>query len=88
MKFTVLPKTRLGKCSVGLSILFIILILLKMQDSMPLPTFAVAVFGIAGFILALIAIFRNKDKVILIFLPLLVGLVIIFWIAAELTFPH
>ena len=55
---------------------------------MPLPTFAIAAFGIAGFILAIIAIFKNKDKSILNFLPLLVGLIILLWIAAEVIYPH
>ena len=88
MKFTFLPKTTLGKWSVGLSILFIILIWLKIQGSMPLPTFAIAVFGLAGFILSIVAIFKNKDRSILNLLPLLVGLIILLWIAAELIFPH
>jgi hypothetical protein len=88
MRFVFLPKTTLGKCSIGLSILFIIFILLKIQGSMPMPTFAIAVFGIAGFIIAIIAIFKKEDKAILNLLPLLVGLVILLWIAAELMFPH
>jgi len=36
------------------------------------PVFAVAAIGLAGFIVAIIAIFRNKDKAILNLLPLLV----------------
>jgi hypothetical protein len=90
MRFTFLPKSTLGKCAVGLSIVFIIFICLKIQNaiSLPLPTFAIAAFGIAGFILAIIAIFKSKDKAILNFLPILVGLIILLWIVAELIFPH
>ena len=90
MRFTFLPKSTIGKWALGLSIFFIILICLKMQNSisLPLPTFAIAGIGLAGFTVAIIAIFRNKDKAILNFLPILVGLIIILWIAAELLFPH
>jgi hypothetical protein len=88
MRFTFLPKTKLGKWALGLSIVFIILIWWKIQGSMPIPTFAIAAIGLAGFTVVIIAILRNKDKAILNLLPLLVGLVILFWIAAELMFPH
>ncbi len=88
MRFTFLPKTTLGKWALGLSIAFIILIWWKIQGSMPIPTFAIAAIGLAGFTVVIIAIFRNKDKAILNLLPLLVGLVILLWIAAELLFPH
>ena len=88
MRLNVLPKTTLGKWSVGLSIVFIILIWMKMQYSIHVPTFAIAAVGLIGFIMSIIAIFRNKDKAILNFLPILVGLIIILWIAAELLFPH
>ena len=86
----ILPKTTLGKWAVGLSIAFIVLIGMKIADyfHFPLPTPAIAALGLMGFILSLIAIFRNKDRAILIFLPVLVGLVIILWTTAEFIFPH
>lgn len=88
MKITLLPKTRLGYWSAGLSILFIIMIWLKMQGLIPLMTFMIAGFGIAGFFVGLIAVFMNKDWAILNFLSIIVGLLIILWIAAEIIFPH
>ena len=90
MKLNFIPKTRLGKWSIGLSIAFIVLIGMKIADyfHFPLPTPAIAALGLMGFILSLIAIFRNKDRAILIFLPVLVGLVIILWTTAEFIFPH
>ena len=88
MRFTFLPKTTLGKWALGLSIAFIILIWWKIQGSMPIPTFAIAALGIAGFVISIVAIFKNKDRCILFLLPLLVGLVILLWTAAELIFPH
>ncbi|NTW72838.1 MAG: hypothetical protein HGA49_11450 [Eubacteriaceae bacterium] len=88
MKITLLPKTRLGYWSAGLSILFIIMIWLKMQGLIPLMTFMIAGFGITGFFVGLIAVFMNKDWAILNFLSIIVGLLIILWIAAEIIFPH
>jgi len=88
MKITLIPKSNLGKCSVGLSIAFIILIWLKIQFSIPVMTFAIAALGLTGFITSLVSIFKNKDRAVLTFLPILVGLIIIFWITGEIMFPH
>lgn len=88
MKLTVLPKTTPGKWSVGLSIAFIILIWLKIQNSIPVPTFAIAALGLAGFVISLVAIIKNRDRSLLNWLPVLVGLLILLWTVAELLFPH
>lgn len=88
MKFSLLPKTRSGKWSVVLSIAFVILIYLKIRYPLPAPTFFIAALGLAGFGNGIVAIMKNKDKSVLIFLPILVGLVIILWITAEMIFPH
>jgi hypothetical protein len=88
MKLTILPKSTLGKWSAGLGIAFIILITVKILGSLPLPTFFIAALGLAGFITGIVAIFKNRDRVILIFLSLIVGLIIILWTAAEFIFPH
>lgn len=88
MRFSFLPKTILGKLAVGLGVAFIILIWAKIQYRMPLPVFAIAAIGLIGFIISIAAIFKNKDRALLNILPLLVGLVILLWIAAELIFPH
>jgi len=90
MRLNLLPKTTSGKWSVGISIVFIILICMKILNiiSIPIPTFAIAALGLIGFILSIIAIFKNKDRAILNFLPILVGLLIILWTIAEFIFPH
>ena len=88
MKLNFIPKTRLGKWSIGLSIVFIILIWTKIQYSIPMPSFAIAALGLTGLFTGIVAIFRNKDRSVLNLLPLLVGLLILLWITAELIFPH
>lgn len=88
MKITLLPKNILGKWSMGLSIAFIILIFLKMRGLIPIMTFLIAALGLVGFITSIVSIIKNKDRSLLIFLPILVGLIIIFWIAGEVIYPH
>jgi hypothetical protein len=88
VKTTFTPGTRSGKWSVVISLAFIVLISLKMNGTMPLPTFAIAAIGLIGFIVAVFAFFSSKERSALIYLSILVGLVIIFWIAAEFLFPH
>ena len=88
MKLAFLPKTLSGKWSLGLSIAFIILIFMKIQYSLPMPTFTIAASGLAGFAVGIVAIFKSKDRAIMIFIPIIVGLIILLWIAAELVFPH
>lgn len=88
MKTTFVPETNSGKWALGISIAFIVLITLKIMGSMPLPTFGIAAIGLVGFLVGVFAIIKNKDRSILTFIPILVGLVIILWTAGELLFPH
>jgi hypothetical protein len=88
MKLTILPKTTTGKWSMWLAVSFIVLIWIKIQFFFPLPVFAIAALGLTGFILSFIAIFKGKDRFILVLLPILSGLIIIFWTSAELVYPH
>ena len=88
MKLNILPKTTTGKWSLGFSVAFLIFIWAKIQYSIRVPTFAIAALGLVGFFMSLIAFFKNKDRSILNLLPVLVGLVILLWIAGELIFPH
>ena len=83
-----LPTTNNGKWASGLSLAFIILIIIKIVAFLPIPTFVIAIIGLAGFIMGSIAVFKNKDRTILNFVAIVVGLIIILWTAAELVFPH
>ncbi len=55
---------------------------------LPFPSPFIAVLGEIGFILGLISIFKNKDRSLFVLLSIPVGLLIIFWVAAEIAFPH
>lgn len=85
---TLLPKNTLGKWSIGLSAVFIILIWLKIQFNIPVMTFLIAALGLAGFFTSIVSIIKYKEKTLLYLIPILVGLVIIWWIAGEIMYPH
>jgi hypothetical protein len=84
MKITLSPKTTLGKIAAFLSIAFIILISLKIRPGIPISTFAIAGIGMVGFVIGVVSIIK-KDRSIGNFLSIAVGLVIISWLAGELS---
>jgi hypothetical protein len=76
-----------------LTMAFIVLMAIKMVGlgaaiRLPLPTPALALMGLIGFIMGLIAIIKYKDRALLTLLSIPVGLVIILWTLAEIAFPH
>lgn len=88
MKTSFIPKTLSGKWAVVLGLAFIVLISLKMNGTMPLPTFGIAAIGVVGFLVGIYAMIKDKERSILTVIPILVGLLIILWTAGELLFPH
>ena len=88
MSRAIAPRTTGGKWAVGLGLAFILLMAGKMQSLVPLPSMAIAALGLAGFVLALVARFRDSDRALLVFVPVVAGAVILLWIAGELLFPH
>lgn len=91
MKTQILSKTKIGKWASLLTLLFIVLMGLKALNigiRLPLPSPFIAIFGAIGFGLGIISSFKNKDKSLSVLLAMLVGLLIIFWVAAEIAFPH
>lgn len=87
MKLAVSSHTWLGKLSAIFSGAFVILFVLKVAWQLRLPTFAIFAFGLVGLATGVIA-FIKKDRSVLLFLSLLVGLFVAIWILAELLFPH
>ncbi len=83
-----LPVIKLGKWALWLSVAFIVLITIKIVLWFPLPTFVLAALGIAGFIVGMIAIIKDKDRAVLTFVAIFVGVLIILWTILEFVFPH
>lgn len=88
MKVSFLPKTKTGLWGVILTAVFAILMAIKIVAFLPIPTPALAVLGVIGFVVSIIAVVKAKDRSILIFVSLLVGLLLTIFIAGEFIFPH
>lgn len=93
MKIQLWSKWSAGKWAAILTLIFIVLMSLKLSTfamliRLPLPTPLIAVFGVVGFIMGVISIIKNKDIAFLTLLSIPVGLLIIFWTVAEIVFPH
>lgn len=53
-----------------------------------MPTSVIAGLGVIGFIMGVVSIVKNKDRSLFILLYILIGPLIIFWVATEIAFPH
>ncbi len=98
MQIRVLPKTLLGRWSVGLGVAFILLQLLSgiltglggvgPGPIGPMIGVAFGVSGIAALVTGLISVIRSKERSILVVLAMLVGLFCVFFFLGEFLFPH
>jgi hypothetical protein len=92
MKMQFWSKTTTGKWAAGLTLAFIVLMALKMVGlgaiRLPLPSPVLALMGVIGFIMGLVAIIKYKDRALLTLLSIPVGIIIIVWTIAEIAFPH
>lgn len=91
MKIQIWSKTKIGKWASIFTLLFIVLMGLKALNigiRLPLPSPIIAILEVIGFVMGIISIFKNKDKSLFVLLSILVGLLIVFWVAAEIAFPH
>ena len=102
MSIKFFPQSKLGKWSVGLIAAFAIILgvffLLVASGERGGMTFfsnlklsltglSAGVCGIAAFIVGLISLIK-KDRAILVWLATAVGLFVLWFVAAELLFPH
>ena len=93
MKVYFLPKTALGKWSIGLivgSIAFVLafLILRKPEFGMNLPIMIVCgISGIAAFLTGIIGIIKSKDRSVIVFITTIVGF-FIFLLMVAVRLPH
>jgi hypothetical protein len=61
---------------------------LNLSLRIPLPSPIIAGFGVAGFILGIVSIVKNRDRSFFTILSVVIGLLITVWICAEIMFPH
>ena len=110
MKINFMPKTTLGKWSLGLIVVMPILFIVGisftsslyksvssgntiLEDIVKRPALALTmlaafVSGILAFIMGGIAVIRQKEKSIFVFISTLIGFFVLLWCFAEILFPH
>ena len=104
MRFSILPKTSLGRWSVGLGAAFILIFVLSGVLTAlggvgvgPAPVgpiagvalgVAFAISGIAALITGLISIIKSKERSILVFLAVIAGLFCLIFFLGEFLSPH
>ena len=105
LRISILPKSSLGRWSVGLAAAFILLFVLFQtfaasvrrnpvsNPGPPSPVILMAVVadyisGIAAFVTGLISIIKSKERSILVFLVVVVGVLALLFLLGEVIFPH
>jgi hypothetical protein len=110
VRISVLPKTKLGRWSLGLAAAMPVLLSIGMlftkqlYESVPagdtileditlrpalaLTMLAGMVSGVSAFVTGLIAIIRQKERAVLVYIATLVGAFLTIFLLGELIFPH
>ena len=100
MRISILPKTSLGRWSVGLGAAFILVFVLSGVLTAlggvsvgpapvgPIAGVALGVSGIAALVTGLISIIKSKERSILVFVAVVAGLFCLFFFLGEFLFPH
>ena len=103
MRIKIWPETKLGKWSVWLIIamaalvgVFFIFIALGERGGdtffsnlyLTIPMMCAGISGIASFVTGLIGIIKDRDFSVLIFVPTIIGFLVLLYIIAEFAFPH
>ena len=98
-----MPKTVSGKWSVWLIVAFVVLLVLffifvaagerggeEFFDNLLLavPMALAGACGIASFFTGLIGVIRSRERSILVYPAILIGLCVLLWVLAEVIFPH
>lgn len=103
MKIHFKPKTTSGKWSVGLIIVFIVLLVLFQllvasgqrggetffsNLILTVPMLIAGVSGVSAFAIGLIGVIRSRERSIAVYLATLIGLLVPLFVLGEIIFPH
>jgi len=86
-RITILPTTRLGRWAVGLAAANVVLVL-GWRLMGPLGAFPGFACGLAGGVVAMVAIFRRGERAITVFAALVPLLLVVAFVLAELIVGH
>ncbi len=98
-----MPKTTSGKWSVALFIAFIVL-LVSFQFlvasgqrggetffsnlALAIPMLIAGISGVSAFVTGLIGVIRSRERSVIVYLAVAIGLLVLLWGLAEIIFPH
>jgi hypothetical protein len=103
MKIHFIPKTTPGKWSVGLIIVFIVLLALFQflvasgqrggetffsNLILTIPMLIAGISGISAFATGLIGVIMSRERSIAVYLATLIGLLVLLFVLGEIIFPH
>jgi len=103
MKVNLIPKTCLGKWSVGLIIAFFFLlgffrVLVAFGQRggatffsnliLAIPAILMGTSGVLAFFVGIISFLKSKERAILVFITTLIGLFVLIFILGEILSPH
>ncbi len=103
MRVIILPKSYLGKWSIGLLAAFVVffvtfqLLVASGQRggetffsnlALTIPILLAGISGVLAFLIGLIGVIRNRERSILVFLAMLFGLFVLLFSIGEVAFPH
>jgi len=98
MRISILPKSSLGRWSVGLAAAFILLFVLSLVLTGlggvgpgpvgPIIGIAFGISGIAALVTGLISMIKSQERSILVFLAVVVGLFVLTFLLGEFIYPH
>jgi hypothetical protein len=90
------PQSKTGVIGVALAALFLIVLGLNLlvantgdpNGVLAFATFVAALGALAGLILSAIAIVRRQERSLLVFLPLVIGVLVVAFLAVEIFVGH
>lgn len=98
VRISILPKSLLGRWSVGMAAAFILLLVLSgvltgLGGVEPGPVGAIVgiafgISGIAALVTGLISTIKSKERSILVFLAMLTGLFVLIFLFGDFLYPH
>ena len=98
-----MPKTRLGKWSVGLIIAFFVFFMLFQilitsgqrggatffsNPLLAVPILIAGICGVSALFAGIIGIIKRRERSVLVFLATVIGFFVLFFVLGEILFPH
>jgi hypothetical protein len=103
MRVCFLPETRAGKLSAWLIVGFILLLALFFVlvaagqrggegffDNLLLtvPMLIAGTCAIVSLVVGIVGVVKSRERSVIVYVAMLIGLLVLFWVIAELAFPH